>query len=62
MDSFAGLFDGVYYIFTGESTGKADKFDNFCFTKIFNKPLTQERPGIYTKRPVLEQNPQNKRV
>jgi len=30
VDSFAGLFDGFYYILTGESTSKADKFDNFC--------------------------------
>jgi len=29
VDSFAGLFDGFYYILTGESTSKADKFDNF---------------------------------
>ena len=28
-DCFAGLFDGFYYILTGESTSKADKFDNF---------------------------------
>jgi len=28
VDSFAGLFDGFYYIFIGESTSKVDKFDN----------------------------------
>jgi len=33
MDSFAGLFDGFYYTLTGESTSKADKFDNFCRRK-----------------------------
>ena len=34
VDSFAGLFNGFYYIFTGESTSKADKFDNFVSMKI----------------------------
>jgi len=52
MDSFAGLFDGFYYVLTGESTSKADKFDNFC-TKILNMPLTQKSPGIRTQRHVL---------
>jgi len=27
VDSFAGLFDGFYYILTGESISKADKFE-----------------------------------
>jgi len=36
VDSFAGLFDGFYYIFTGESTSKADIFDNLRSMKIFN--------------------------
>jgi len=48
VDSLAGLFDGFYYIFTGESTSKADKFDNLQSMKILNTPLTQkhgsERP------------------
>jgi len=42
VDSFAGLFDGFYYIFTGESTSKADKFDNFCSMQMLNMPLTQK--------------------
>jgi len=33
VDSFAGLFDWFYYLLTGESTSKADKFDNFCRQK-----------------------------
>jgi len=40
VDSFAGLFDGFYYMFTGESTSKADKFDNLGSMKILNTPLT----------------------
>jgi len=61
MDSFAGLFDGFYYIFTGESTSKADKFDNLPSMKILNMPLTQKSPGIRTKRPEQEQNLQTKK-
>ena len=56
VDSFAGLFDGFYYIFTGESTSKADKFDNLRLMKILNTPLTQKSHGIRTKRPEQEQN------
>jgi len=37
VDSFADLFYGFYYIFTGEST--ADKFDNLRSFKILNTPL-----------------------
>ena len=48
VDSFAGLFDGFYYIFTGESFSKADKFDNLRSMKILNTPLTQKNPGIRT--------------
>ena len=59
--SFAGLFDGLYYIFTGESTSKADEFDNLRSMKILNTPLTQTRPEIHTKRPVQEQTPQKKK-
>ena len=33
VDSFAGLFDRFYYMLTGESTSKADKFDNFSRRK-----------------------------
>jgi len=39
VDSFAGLFDGFYYIFTGECTSKVDKFDNLRTMKILNTPL-----------------------
>jgi len=61
VDSFAGLFDGFYYIFTGESTSKADKFDNLRSIKILNTPLTQKSPGISTKRHDQEQNLQTKK-
>ena len=57
--SFAGLFNGFYYIFTGESTSKADKFDNFVSMNILNVPLTQKSPGICTKR--LNRNPPDKK-
>jgi len=56
LDTFAGLFDGFYYIFTGESISKADKFDNLRSMKILNMLLTQKSPGIRTKRPEEEQN------
>jgi len=62
VDSSAGVFDGVYYILTGESTRKADKFDNVRSTKILNTPLTPKSLRIRTKRPVLEQTPQTKGV
>ena len=62
VESFVGLFDGFYYIFTGESTSKAGKFDNFRSTKILNTPLTQKSPGMLTKRPVLEQTSGQKDV
>ena len=39
VDSFAGLFDGLYYICTGESTSKADKLNNFRSIKILNTPF-----------------------
>ena len=62
MDSFAGLFNGFYYIFIGESTSKADKFDNLRSMKILNMPLsTKKSPGIRTKRPRQEQNLQTKK-
>jgi len=41
VDIFAGLFDWFYYIFTSESTSKADKFDNFRLMEILNTILTQ---------------------
>jgi hypothetical protein len=53
VDSFAGLFDGFYYMFTGESTSKADKFNNLGSMKIPNTPLTQKRSVIRTARSVL---------
>jgi len=63
VDSFAGLFDGIYHIFTSESTSKADKFDNFRSMKILNTPLTQKSPGIRTERQErVETKPLNKRV
>jgi len=61
VDSFAGHFDGFYYIFTGESTSKADKFDNFVSMKILNRPLIQKSHGIRTKRYEEEQNLQSKK-
>ena len=48
VDSFAGLFDGFYYIFTSASTSKADIFDNLHSMKI------------RTKRPEEEQNLQTR--
>jgi len=54
VDNFLGLFEGFYYIFNGESTSKADIFDNFCSTKIFNTLVTQKSPGIRSKRPVTK--------
>jgi len=61
VDSFADLFDGFYYIFTGESTSKADKFDNMRLIIILNTPLTQKSLGIRTKRPEQEPNLQTKK-
>jgi len=61
VDSFAGLFDGFYYIFNGESTSKADKYDNLRSLKILNMPLTQKSPEIQTKRPEQEQNLRTKK-
>ena len=61
VDSFANLFDGFYYLFSGESTSKADKFDNLRSMKILNTPLTQKSPGIRTKRPEKEQNLQSQK-
>ena len=48
---FAGLFDGVYYIFTGESTCKADKLTIFarCLEIRIKRPVT-----------VFEQTPRKK--
>jgi len=46
VDSFAGLFDGFYNMFTSESTSKADKFEILGSMKILNTPLTQKRSGI----------------
>ena len=61
VDSFAGLSDGFYYIFIGESTSKVDKFDNLRSMKILNMSLTQKSPGIHTKRPEQEQTLQTKK-
>jgi len=61
VDSFAGLFNGFYYIFTGESTSKAEKFDKLRLMKILNTSLTQKSPGIRTKRPEQEQNLKTKK-
>jgi len=61
VDSFAGLFNRFYYIFTGESTSKADIFDNLRSMKIPSTPLTQKSPGIRTKRREQEQNLQTKK-
>jgi len=43
VDSFAGLFDRVYYILTGESTSKlADKFDKFAHENFKHASYTKE--------------------
>jgi len=55
------LFNRFYYIFTGASTSKADKFDNLRSMKILNTPLTQKNPGIRTKRLEEKQNLQTKK-
>jgi len=55
VDSFADLFDGFYYIFTGESNIKAHKFDNLRSMKIHNTLHTQKSPGIRTNRPKEKQ-------
>jgi len=54
VDSFTGLLDGFYYTFTGESTNKAEKFDNFRSMKILNTPVTQKSPWSRTKRPLRD--------
>ena len=46
MDSFVGLFDGFYYILTGESTSKADNFDNFCSMKMSNTLLKNDLGSV----------------
>ena len=56
VDSFAGLFNGFYYIFTSESTSKADKFDNLRSMKILSTPLAQKNPGILLSRRDLNRN------
>jgi len=61
VDSFARLFNGFYYMFSSESTSKADKFDSCVSMKILNTPLTQKSHGIRTKRPEQEQNLQTKK-
>ena len=63
VDNFADFFDGFYYIFTGESTSKAERFDNLRSLKILITPLTQnwKRPGIHKKRPEQEQKPQTRK-
>jgi len=62
VDSFAGLFDGFYYIFTGESTSKADKFDNLGSMKILNTPFQQKRSGTRTRNINRNKTPRPKRV
>ena len=42
VDSFAGLFDGFYYILTGESTSKADKFTIFADENLKHASCTKE--------------------
>jgi len=61
VDSFAGLFDGIYYMFTGESTSKADKFDNLGSMKILNVSHTQKRSGIRTKEKLRGTKPPDKK-
>ena len=43
VDSFAGLFDGFYYILTGESTSESNKFGNFADENL--------KHAFYTKEP-----------
>jgi len=55
VDSSAGLFDRFYYILTGESTSKADKFDNFCRWKswigLLHKRALSALRHVYWNRP-----------
>jgi len=55
-----GIFDGFYYMFTGEGTSKADNFDNLGLMKILNTPLTQKRSGIRTEWPTGTKPPDKK--
>jgi len=60
VDSFAGLIDGVYYILTGESTSKADKFDNFCRRKswtclLHKRDLGSALRDMYWNKPSKQQ-------
>ena len=58
VDSFAGLFNWFYCIFTGESTSKADKF---CLDENPLYDAYTKSDGIHTKRPEQEQNLQTKK-
>ena len=49
VESFVGLFDVFYYILTGESTSKADKFDNFC--RRAQKALGSALRDMYWNKP-----------
>jgi len=61
VDSFAGLFYGLYYLFTGESTSKADKSDNLGSMKILNMTHTHKRSGILTKECLRGTKPTDKK-
>jgi len=56
VDSFAGLFDGFYYILTGESTSKADKFEKNCRRKsetclLHKRDLGSALRDMYLNKP-----------
>jgi len=52
VDSFAGVFDGFFYMFTGESTSKADRFDTLGSMKILNRTKSfLEGHGCRTRQP-----------
>ena len=56
VDNFACLLDGFYYILTGESTSKAEKFDNFCRRKswtclLHKRDLRSALRDMYWNKP-----------
>jgi len=61
VDSFGGLFEGCYHMFTCESTSKTDKSNILDPMKILNTTLTQKRSGIRTKRQYKEKNHKTKK-
>jgi len=49
VDSFAGFFDGFYYICTGESTSKADKLKFLRSMQILKTPHIKEASLLHKR-------------